>query len=179
MFEIATRESKRLEILTSDFLTFARPSLPNRSPMRMRDLLSNVAGITKAHAASRSVAITSKLTRDIPVEIDAPQVESALLNLVINAIDATPEGGKIEMRASMTGDVVCIEIENSGSSIPPADCAQIFEPFFTTKPAGTGLGLAIARGAAKAHGGDLWLSDNRDGRVTFSMTLVNSRSMAV
>jgi signal transduction histidine kinase len=70
--------------------------------------------------------------------------------------------------------MLILNIQNSGPPIPKSDLARIFEPFFTTKPAGTGLGLAIARGAAKAHGGDLWLSSNQDGCVTFSMTLSRS-----
>ena len=174
MFSIAARESKRLESLTADFLTYARPSLPNRSPVLIRDLLSYIASVTKAHAAGRSITIASELMEEIPMDIDVPQVEGAILNLVLNAIDATPEGGTVELNAMLERDMLRIEVQNSGSSIPNSNLDQIFEPFFTTKPAGTGLGLAIARGAARAHGGDLWLSKNRDGCVTFSMTLTKS-----
>lgn len=174
MFAIAARESKRLEVLTSDFLIFARPTLPKRSPVLMNDLFSYIVSVTKAHASSRSITIASDRTPDIPINIDPPQVEGALLNLVLNAIDATPNGGLIELKASMNGDMLCIDIQDSGPSIADSDRAQMFEPFFTTKPTGTGLGLAIARSAAKAHGGDLWLSNNRDGCVTFSMTLRTS-----
>ena len=67
--------------------------------------------------------------------------------------------------------MLSIDVEDSGPAIPETDLAQIFEPFFTTKPAGTGLGLAIAKGAAIAHGGDLHLSQNRNGCVKFSMAL--------
>jgi two-component system sensor histidine kinase HydH len=174
MFAIAARESKRLESLTADFLTYARPSQPSRSPVLIRDLLSYIASVTKAHAANRSITIVSELTEDIPMEIDVPQIEGAILNLVLNAIDATPDGGSVELKARMEEDALRIEVQNSGSPIPSSNLDQIFEPFFTTKPTGTGLGLAIARGAARAHGGDLWLSQNRDGCVTFSMTLANS-----
>jgi len=172
MFAIAARESKRLESLTADFLTYARPSPLMRSPVLMNDLLSYVVAVTKAHAANRSISIASKLMDDMPLDIDVPQVEGAILNLVLNAIDATPAGGTVTLNASAKGDVLIVDIEDSGPSIPDSDLSQIFEPFFTTKPSGTGLGLAIARGAARAHGGDLWLSKNRSGCVTFSMTLV-------
>ncbi len=172
MFAIAVRESKRLESLTADFLTYARPSPLRRSPIMMNDLLSYIAAVTRVHAASRDISIASELTDDLPVDIDAPQVEGALLNLVLNAIDATPSGGTVKLNASSRGDVLNIDVQDSGPAIPEADLAQIFEPFFTTKPAGTGLGLAIARGAAIAHGGDLRLSSNRDGCVRFSMTLI-------
>ncbi len=174
MFAIAARESKRLESLTADFLTYARPSLLRRSPVLMNDLLSYVASVTRAHAASRGITIVSEFEDALTVNIDAPQVEGALLNLVLNAVDATPSGGTIKLNASLTGDALNIGVEDSGPAIPEADLPQIYEPFFTTKPAGTGLGLAIARGAAIAHGGDLHLSQNRDGCVTFSMTLLGS-----
>jgi signal transduction histidine kinase len=139
----------------------------------MNDLLSYIAAVTKAHASSRGITIVSELEGDLPVDIDAPQVEGALLNLVLNAIDATSLGGTVKLNASLAGNVLRIDVEDSGPAIPEADLPQIFEPFFTTKPSGTGLGLAIARSGAIAHGGDLRLSQNRDGCVTFSMTLTS------
>ena len=81
MFAIAAQESKRLELLTSDFLTYARPSQPNRSRVLMNDLISYIAGVTKAHAARRSITIASEFVEEIPIDIDVPQVEGALLNL--------------------------------------------------------------------------------------------------
>lgn len=173
MFAIAARESKRLEALTADFLTYARSSPLRRSTVLMNDLLSYIAAVTKAHASSRGITIVSELEGDLPVDIDAPQVEGALLNLVLNAIDATSLGGTVKLNASLAGNVLRIDVEDSGPAIPEADLPQIFEPFFTTKPSGTGLGLAIARSGAIAHGGDLRLSQNRDGCVTFSMTLTS------
>jgi signal transduction histidine kinase len=140
----------------------------------MNDQLSYITAVTRAHAASRGVTIVSELEGDFSVDLDAPQMEGALLNLVLNAIDATPSGGRVKLSASLTGNALSIDVEDSGPAIPEADLAQIFEPFFTTKPSGTGLGLAIARSAAIAHGGDLYLSQNRDGCVTFSLTLARS-----
>lgn len=171
MFAIAAQESKRLEYLTADFLTYARPTRPNRSPVLINDLLLYIAGVTKAQAARHSITLASELLEKISIEVDVPLVEGALLNLVLNAIDATPEGGSIKLNAALDGEMLTINIEDSGPSIPASDLVRIFEPFFTTKPSGTGLGLAIARGAAKAHGGDLRLSSNRDGCVIFSMSL--------
>jgi signal transduction histidine kinase len=173
MFAIAARESKRLESLTADFLTYARPSPLRRSPGLINDLLSYIASATKARAASRSISIESVLTHEIPFDFDAPQLEGAILNLVLNAIDATPEGGRVKLNASLEGEELNIDVENSGPRILESNLAQIFEPFFTTKPSGTGLGLAIARGAAIAHGGDLQLGQNQDGRVVFSMRLAS------
>jgi signal transduction histidine kinase len=171
MFAIAAQESKRLEHLTADFLTYARPLLPNRSPVSMRDLLTYIASVTKSHAANRSITVSCELTEEFPTAIDVSQVEGALLNLVLNAIDAIRENGTIKLSAALEGNLLRIDVQNSGPQIPVPVLDRIFEPFFTTKPEGTGLGLAIARGAARSHGGDLSLRNNQDGCVTFSMTL--------
>ena len=174
MFAIAARESERLERLTADFLTYARPSVPQRSTVLINELLSYIGDVTRMHAAKRSIVVQADGTAELPAEVDAPLVEGALLNLTLNAIDATPAQGTIALTVTATGKTLRIDINNSGPSIPAADLERIFEPFFTTKPAGTGLGLAIARGIARAHGGDVWVSSNEDGRVTFSMTLIDS-----
>ena len=174
MFAIAARESERLEHLTADFLTYARPSAPQRSTVFINELLSYIGDVTKMHAAKRSITVTSNLTTVLPAEVDAALVEGALLNLTLNAADATPENGTITLTATANENTLCIDIQNSGPAISASDLERIFEPFFTTKPTGTGLGLAIARGIARAHGGDVWVSNNEDGCVTFSMTLADS-----
>ena len=110
-------------------------------------------------------------TCDLEVAIDAGQIQQALLNLVMNAVDASPEHAPVWLRAQLEGECVQIEIENSGKAIPERDLSRIFEPFFSTKPNGSGLGLAIARNIARAHGGDLVISANEPGRVCFAMTL--------
>jgi signal transduction histidine kinase len=92
--------------------------------------------------------------------------------LVRNAVEATPPGGTVRLRALTDGDrSTRIDVEDDAGCIPPETVARMFEPFFTTKPDGTGLGLAVARNIARAHGGDLVLSANEPGRVCFSMTL--------
>jgi two-component system sensor histidine kinase HydH len=174
MFAIAARESERLEHLTADFLTYARPSAPQRSTVFINELLSYIGDVTKMHAARRSITVTSDAIDELPAQLDVSLIEGALLNLALNAIDATPENGTITLTAADNGKMLCIDIQNSGPAIGASDLERIFEPFFTTKPTGTGLGLAIARGIARAHGGDVWVSSNEDGRVTFSMTLADS-----
>ena len=103
--------------------------------------------------------------------IDQSQIEGALVNLCLNAVDATPDGGRIEVRSRTDGKTLFLEVQNSGSKIALENLGQVFEPFFTTKPGGTGLGLAIARGAALAQGGDLYISTNEDGMVVFTLEL--------
>ena len=172
MFAIAAREAKRLEVLTNDFLTYARPSIPQRSLFPMTEILNHVVNMTRMRAVERCIEVACQPWNEMMAEIDASQVEAALVNLSFNAIDATPEGGRITFRSRNDDSMLAIDVENSGGAIPEPHLLRIFEPFFTTKASGTGLGLAIARTVARAHGGDLWVSQNLNGSVVFTMNLV-------
>lgn len=171
MFAIAAREARRLENLTMDFLVYARPSVPQRSLASVSDIARHVADVTRMRAADRSIDVRLQAPEDVFADVDAAQIEGALLNLSLNALDATPAGGHIEVRLRGGEHAVYVDVENSGNAIPASNLTKIFEPFFTTKPGGTGLGLAIARGIATAHGGNLWVSTNMDGAVVFTMTV--------
>jgi two-component system, NtrC family, sensor histidine kinase HydH len=174
MFGIASRQAGRLEALTTDFLTYAKPNFPHRSPVIIGDLLSAVESVARVRAAERSIRVTCRFEGNDHHQIavvDGSQLEGALLNLAINAIDAAPSGGAVILTAGVREDVLRVDVENSGPAISAANLDKIFEPFFTTKAGGTGLGLAIARAVARAHAGDLWVSSNEDGHVIFTLTV--------
>lgn len=171
MFAIADHQARRLEKLTTGFLSYARPSLPRRSSIAIADLLDAVEGVTRIRAGERGVSVECRVEDRAVVSLDASQVEGALLNLTLNAIDALQGAGEIALAAKFEQGLLCIEVRNSGRAIPERHLSRIFEPFFTTRAGGTGLGLAIARGVARAHGGDLWVSSNQEGNVAFTMTL--------
>jgi signal transduction histidine kinase len=175
MFGIAGREAKRLEKLTKDFLTYARPIKPHISETSLVDLLEHLVDLTKMHAAGRNLAVSYEIIGSTHAKIDQSQIEGALVNLCLNAVDATPDGGQIEMRSKVDHGRILLEIRNSGSKIEPENLKQVFEPFFTTKPSGTGLGLAIARGVALAHGGDLYISSNEENNVVFTLEINEDR----
>jgi signal transduction histidine kinase len=171
MFAIAAREAKRLENLTTDFLAYARPSRPQPMPVHTREILEHVASITRIRASESGIAVRSGPFEDFVVDIDPFQVESALVNVLINAVAATPPGGSIAIHSKLDDGSFLIEVENSGKRIPEDTASRIFEPFFTTKRDGTGLGLAIARAIARGHGGDLWITRNDEGAVGFTMSV--------
>ena len=176
MFAIAEREAKRLEKLTGEFLTYARPVRPRLSQISIADILGHISEVTRMRSSDRAIEVTTKVIGDPGANIDSSQIEAALLNISLNALDATPDHGKIELRCRTESDRIYIDVQNSGPSISDENLKRIFEPFFTTKPAGTGLGLAIARRIATAHGGDLHVTHNRDGEVVFTMELLNDSS---
>lgn len=175
MYCIAQREAKRLERLTTEFLTYARPSKPRCTESNLGDLLRHVAEVTRVRAVKSSIEVVCDPTDDVSAVIDAAQVEGALLNLALNAVDATPKNGRIELRSQCNNKEVICEVQNSGPRIPDANLDKIFEPFFTTKAGGTGLGLAIANSVAKAHRGSLSVTRNEDGAVVFALMIAREQ----
>jgi two-component system, NtrC family, sensor histidine kinase HydH len=172
MCEIAAREAARLEKLTTDFLSYARPREPETTPSLVHDTLAYVASVCRAHAGSKQVTIEVDAPDALEAELDPAQIQQALLNLLMNAIDAAPPGSTVRLKSDWDGfSEVKIWVTNRGPEIPEQVLPRIFEPFFTTKARGTGLGLAIARNIARAHGGDLLISSNQPDNVCFCLCL--------
>jgi two-component system sensor histidine kinase HydH len=170
---IVQAEAKRLERLTEDFLAYARTRPPEKKPSSVRMTLDYVADIARARARECDVAIVTEGGDDVNATFDPFQIQQALLNLALNAVEATAPGGRVALGAGLAdGRALEFHVENSAEEpIPENVQSQLFEPFFTTKPAGTGLGLSIARNLARAHGGDLALTRNGAGGVRFTLTL--------
>jgi len=171
MFDIAAKEASRLEKLTADFLAYARPRPPATQLGDIAESIAYIADICQPHASKRAVIIQTQASDELRAKIDSGQIQQALLNLVMNAIEASPSGAMVSLRGKRDDAVIRVEIENASGPIPREAAQRVFEPFFTTKPGGTGLGLAIARNIARGHGGDLVLSRNEASSVQFSITL--------
>jgi signal transduction histidine kinase len=177
MLAIARSEAARLEKLTSDFLSYARPSPPERTPVALADLLGYIAEVANVQASKRGIRIAVEGEDGLRANVDREQLQRAVLNLLLNAIDATPVGGQVVIRSSRpSAQSVEFQVENSGDPIPKEALSRIFEPFYTTKPNGTGLGLAISRNIARVQGGDLIVAQNEPGHVCFSMTISDEAS---
>ena len=171
LFEIAGTEASRLEKLTTDFLVYARPLPPVKRPADMAEFIAYVGEICRHRGEEKAVTVLVEVPGALHANMDGDQLQRALLNLVMNGIEASPVGGIVSLRGTRDNGVIRVDVENSNGPIPPDTVNRIFEPFFTTKPTGTGLGLAIARNIVRGHGGELALSRNQPGLVQFSMTL--------
>lgn len=171
MFDIAAKQADRLEKLTNEFLAYARPRPLSIEKNDVGLMISYVAELSKARAAERDLKIEVDLLEKLHWNCDPNGLQQALLNLMMNAIDASPPGSTIRMAAHHSESAMKIDVENSGPPIAPDALEHLFEPFFTTKPAGTGLGLAIAKNIAQSHGGDLTLSCNGMPVVKFTLSL--------
>jgi signal transduction histidine kinase len=134
--------------------------------------LGYVAALVRVGADEKRVQVEVDCPDALTALLDPFQVQQALLNLALNALDATQPNGRVILGASTASGGGCeIHVENDGAAIPHDDVARVFEPFFTTKPGGTGLGLPIARNIARAHGGEIRLGANESGRVKFVLQL--------
>ena len=172
MFAIAAKEAQRLERLTTDFLSYARPRPVQIAHVSLADTLNYVATVARAHAANEGVTIDVAVDSALEGEFDANQMHQALLNLVLNAIDACHQGDLVKLSAQTNGNgSIRIDVVDPAGPIPAETVAHIFEPLFTTKQGGNGLGLAIARNIARAHGSDIVLRINEPRQVCFSIEI--------
>jgi two-component system, NtrC family, sensor histidine kinase HydH len=173
--EILTKESHRLNQLLTSFLDFARPRLPRLQRIEPLEIVQSVIALGQ-HSASRQ-GISLQMQAETPareVECDPEQIKQLLLNLVLNAIQATNGAGTVVVRTSFTNDRLGIEVCDQGHGVTPEQQEHIFEPFFTTKENGTGLGLAIASNIAAQHGGSLSCAPNANKGTIFRLDMPTS-----
>jgi signal transduction histidine kinase len=138
-------------------------------------ILSDVAGAAidsqRLTAEQQNVYITSTIDPGIEVLLERGRMERVFLNLVVNALEAMPEGGGIDIDAERKADSVIVRLADTGPGIPKEIRSRLFQPFVTAGKNGLGLGLALSRQAVLAHGGDLWVEDTPAGGACFCVRL--------
>ena len=150
--------------VTEGLLTFARRNPANKRQFVLNDLITQNMDLLRKLVPA-SISFETKLPKEeVLLFADETQIRQTLVNLVVNARDAMPEGGELLVELTATNDVATLTIADSGHGMDEATMDRVFEPFFTTKPhgQGTGLGLSIAHGIIDAHGGSLQLQSNPD-----------------
>jgi signal transduction histidine kinase len=157
-------ETDRLSRSVTQLLSFARSTPSSISPSRADELIRAVTELFKAEANGRGITIECRTDAQCKLDgVAAAAVRDALSNLLINAMQATPTGGRVQVEASIDGDELLIAVTDSGKGVAPDLRERIWEPFFTTKQRGTGLGLAIVRKRIEEAGGTARLSETRAG----------------
>lgn len=168
----ATSQLRRLERLIQDVLLFARGESIGRDVMPAVDLLHEAAQTVEPLMREHGLEFScSTDCAGMTLVGSRKALFGALVNLLENAMQATPPGGKICLTGKNVGDLLRIGVRDTGPGIARETQARIFEPFFTTKGQGTGLGLAIALGVARAHGGTIELFSEPGAGAEFVMTL--------
>ncbi|HXR99203.1 MAG TPA: ATP-binding protein [Pyrinomonadaceae bacterium] len=157
-------ETDRLSQSVTQLLSFARKESPAGQPLSVDELLRSVVDLFRASAREQGIALDCHVTIDAQLAgRSVSALRDALSNLLLNALQATPQGGKVELTAASSESELLISVQDSGSGVPADLRERIWEPFFTTRQRGTGLGLAIVRKRLQEVGGSASL-DSRNGR---------------
>jgi len=182
---VVNEEISRLEQTIQTFLDYARPSRPERRALAIQPVIRQTVELVARRAAERGISIDCALPeRPIEIQADAGQLRQVLMNLLLNALDASGQGQVISVRAACeplpsaaadeaTGGPrwVAIEVADRGCGLPAVEGERIFEPFVSTKEGGTGLGLPISRRIVEDHGGRLDAADREGGGAVFIVRL--------
>jgi PAS domain S-box-containing protein len=175
---LAQSELSRMGETVERMLDFARPAREPRALVEVNDLLTNAILLTEKHMDYSKVAPLTDLASDLPIlYASGNQLTQVFINLILNAIEAMPEGGEMRIASRLikedVRDHIEMEFTDTGIGIPPEHMERIFEPFFSTKQEvkGVGLGLAISYGIVKSHGGSITVSSQVGKGTTFIIRL--------
>lgn len=177
---IATKELQRLEGLVEEFLAYARPHAPVLRPVHLGDLCRHTVLLLQPEADRRGVRLELTVAERsaAAVNADPEQLSQVLMNLVLNALQASETGTAVRIFHVATHDGVQIRVADQGRGIAPEHREQIFNPFFTTKERGTGLGLAIAQRIVGGHGGRIWFEAGAPTGTVFFVELPTPLGLA-
>jgi signal transduction histidine kinase len=166
-------EIDNLKTIIARFSEFSKMPQPQRQPTQVNDVLRAVLRVFQAQLrANNNIAVRTELAADLPeISADPDLLHRAFSNLVLNAIDAMPQGGELTLRTAATADGIAISVSDSGSGLTPEECARLFTPYCTTKRHGTGLGLAIVQSVVSDHGGKISVESAKEKGTTFRIEL--------
>jgi len=164
----------RIARIVKQLLAFHRPEAEARSLEDINSIVKKTLSLTKNQLSLSNVKVVEEFSSDLPkVMVSSQQMHQVLLNLILNAQDAMPEGGEIRIQTGEENGMVHIDVSDTGLGIPEEIRDKIFEPFFSTKKRekGTGLGLSISYGIIKAHHGDILVKSKEREGTTFTIKL--------
>ena len=181
--EILPREIDRIDRIVESLLGFARATVPKFEPVRVEELMEETLKYFADKAAGAGVAIKKEYAKLPEIELDRGQMSQVFSNLVLNAIQAMPEGGTLTVR-TMPGKKVDdqlkeikVSVADTGHGIPEESQKKLFDPFFTTKYGGTGLGLTITHSIVDGHRGLIDVASELGKGTTFTVTLPVSQAL--
>jgi two-component system, NtrC family, sensor kinase len=167
-------ETLRCRRIVTSLLDFARQTPQEKKEHSINDIIRESILLTQKQAAFKDVRVLHDLGADIPgIFVDKGQIQQALINLILNGVEATPAGGEVKLQTRFfpAAGVVQIKISDTGSGMDEATMDSIFDPFFTTKEKGNGLGLAITHGIIEQHRGSISVSSTPGEATVFTLEL--------
>ena len=172
--EIIIAQVERITRLMNQLLTFARRRPTDRRPMDLRRTVGDTLDVLFERIQKHGIAVDTVFQDGLPLALGDPdQISQVLLNLLVNAIHAMPEGGSLRLTLSLADRHLTLAIADTGHGIPKDILPKIFNPFFTTKEVGkgTGLGLTVVHGIISEHGGTIAVESEQGRGTTFTITL--------
>jgi signal transduction histidine kinase len=168
-------EVDRMQTILDEFLNFSRPLVPLRvSETNMSELAHDVARLHEGSAAERGLAIEVEAPEHAAISCDARKVRQVMINLLQNALDASPRGERVTLRVEQREQSLRTSIIDRGTGLLPELQSRLFEAGVTSKPHGSGIGLVVARALCRQHGGDVTLLANPSGGVIAVLELPRS-----
>jgi signal transduction histidine kinase len=170
--DVIVEEAQRLDAIVTDFLSFARPQAPNFMPCKVDEVIEKNLTFLAPEIDKNGYRIHKRLATDIPeIQADSGLLYQAFLNILINAMQAMPQGGDISIELSARKHTVTILFMDEGPGIADETLSQIWEPFFTSKDKGSGLGLPIVKKIVEGHGGIVEIENapNKGAQITVTL----------
>jgi signal transduction histidine kinase len=166
-------EINNLKTIIGRFSEFSKMPQPQRQPTQVNDVVRSVLRVFHAQLqAKNQIGVHTELADALPkISADPDLLHRALQNLVLNAIDAMPQGGELTIRTQALGNRVEISVSDTGSGLTQEECGRLFTPYYTTKQHGTGLGLAIVQSVVSDHGGKISVESTKEKGTTFRIEL--------
>lgn len=171
--DVIAEQSKRMDRLVTSLSRFARRAEPNRGRHSLNDVIEETFAFARSEMELRGIDPVLALDPEAPVvHADRQQLEEVLLNLLMNAIEAMPRGGRLSVGTAATADggAVAITITDTGTGIPAGALSKVFDPFFSTKAGATGLGLTVVQSIVESHGGTIEISSRVGEGTTVRLT---------
>jgi two-component system, NtrC family, sensor kinase len=170
--DLAGRQLQRIERTIRELVDFSRPASSQVSRVRMAEVVEEALGIAKYYQRTKQRSITTAISADLPIIVAMrDHLIQVVLNLVLNAIDATEDQGKIHVESHVERYELILRVVDDGRGISLADRCRLFQPFFTTKPHGTGLGLFVSRQIVEDMSGQLKYHSTLGEGSTFTVVL--------
>ena len=171
MLDVLNVETRRITDVLEGFRDFASVAKLNQTNVEVSELIVKLVRLIEPQAKQKDIHIESELPDAATcLRLDSVRIEQVLLNLVVNAMAAMPNGGVLTIRLKQTADSIEVEVADTGSGIPDDLCDRIFDPYFTTHSTGTGMGLALSEKIVRQHNGNIDFRTGPDGTM-FTVSL--------
>ncbi len=169
------KETQRVNGIVEDFLRTTRPSRSPKRPLDPSEVVRSAVRSSESLAAMKGISISVDLGKGPRIEGDQDRLEQALINVVRNAIEAAPDGGRVGIMLEGNDHLARITVTDNGPGIPTKDREKVFRPYFTTKKNGTGLGLSIVQQTIENHSGTVKVGEGASGGTTVTIEIPGVR----